>query len=1030
MEYAGKQVRLKGDPGRKGVCTGKSHQRAGRMLLQIIFPDGAEYIPLDQIDFIEECAQHPLDLLRQGKLGHHSDFRRTLIHVRLNGRLVDLIYSMEVSNTDFYAYQFKPVLKILNSATNGILIADEVGLGKTIEASLVWTELKSRFDYRRLMVLCPAMLRDKWRDELSQRFGIEANILNVADTLKTLQKATAEGEYSEFAIICSMQGLRATKKSQSSTGSATQLAEFLEEYEYERPLIDCLIIDEAHYLRNPESKTTKLGTNLRKVAEYIVMLSATPVHLRSNDLYQLLSLLDEDTFNHPSVFDQILTANQPLLQLREALIKGGMTQEEFIEKVKVAISHPLLADNRQLNAFLKEPPSKDELRSIENRAYYASKFDTINILGHVITRTRKREVIEWRVLRDPFAEKIPLSPIEKRFYDMVTSTVRKFCARSNYFEGFLLVMPQRQMSSSMPAALRAWQHRRNELSRDIIYEDIGIIIDETEDIGPLTKELLKNAHQFGSYEDLRKNDSKFNRLRKILIGFLAKNKTEKIILFSYFRATIDYLFERLNEIGIKSFVLKGGSEIDKTTVIERFENSPDHPVLLSTEVGSEGIDLQFCHLIINYDLPWNPMKVEQRIGRIDRLGQKAPRIAIWNLFYDDTIDSRIYDRLFNRLGIFEKALGGLEPILGEAIRTLTIELLKQQLTTEQEQQRIDQVYWAVKNNIMEEEKLESEAAHLVAYGDYVINKINAARQLNRWISASDIKTYVIDFLRLNYPGCDIKQIADGELEFEITLSDVAKNDFECFLKDKKIKYSSMLVRDSSNPVKCVFENKLFPVGKKRIELINQIHPLVRFITHRIQNQQNYFYPAVSIQLNSNSFARGIYVFAIQKWTIQALQDIEKLFFTAMRVAPDESQLSDIEAEKLMNESINNGHDWFEAKNLFDLEKATHYANEYCLGMADREFEKYREDMENINEDRADIQLKTLENHLQNQRRILSEIRDNHLKLNRASLAKATEGRIAALEGRVKRRRLSIMEKKQIRINKADICMGLIKVNEK
>src|SRR5690606_34956824 len=122
----------------------------------------------------------------------------------------------------------------------------------------------------------------------------------------------------------------------------------------------------------------------------------------------------------------------------------------------------------------------------------------------------------------------------------------------------------------------------------------------------------------------------------------------------------------------------------------------------------------------NYDLPWNPMKIEQRIGRIDRLGQRADSILIWNLFYGDTIDSRIYHRLYQRLKIFEYALGGIEPILGEAMRKLTAELMQDQLTSDQEEKRIHQTALALANRQQQEEKLENEASHLMAHGDYIL----------------------------------------------------------------------------------------------------------------------------------------------------------------------------------------------------------------------------------------------------------------------------------------------------------------------
>ena len=131
----------------------------------------------------------------------------------------------------------------------------------------------------------------------------------------------------------------------------------------------------------------------------------------------------------------------------------------------------------------------------------------------------------------------------------------------------------------------------------------------------------------------------------MLADYFRRNPGEKIILFAFYRATLAYLAQRLQQDGIDNILLTGASGGEKTAVIEEFRQRRDATVLLASEVASEGVDLQFCRVVINYDLPWNPMKVEQRIGRIDRIGQKSPKITIWNLFYADTIDERVYDRL-------------------------------------------------------------------------------------------------------------------------------------------------------------------------------------------------------------------------------------------------------------------------------------------------------------------------------------------------------------------------------------------------
>ena len=256
-----------------------------------------------------------------------------------------------------------------------------------------------------------------------------------------------------------------------------------------------------------------------------------------------------------------------------------------------------------------------------------------------------------------------------------------------------------------------------------------------------------------------------------------------MVLFSYFRATLDYLHERLEKDGITTIVLMGGSGYDKDEILKTFEGPAGPQVLLSSEVASEGVDLQFCRLLINYDLPWNPMKIEQRIGRIDRLGQKAPTITIWNLFYGNTIDARIYTRLFERLQIFEYALGTTEPILGGEIARMTSDLLRGHLTPEQEEQRIEQTALALRTLQRQEERLEKEAAHLVAHGDYILRQVHASRRLHRWVNSEDIRSYVMEHFKLHYPGCGFEKIAEDEEGYDITLTNEAKHHLESFIRE-------------------------------------------------------------------------------------------------------------------------------------------------------------------------------------------------------------------------------------------------------
>ena len=1028
-------VRLKSDPGRRGMSTGKSRTRGGRLLWQITFQDGVHYVPEKQLEVVPTEMEAPIDLLAEGKFGRARDLRSTITHIRLNGRLADLIYSMEITNTDFYPYQFKPVLNFLESPSNGLLIADEVGLGKTIEAGLIWTELRSRFDLRNLMILCPAMLREKWRLELMYRFGVEADIVDAKELLQVLQEYKV-GIRDRVSVICSMQGLRPNKgwtENDKLKTNSVNLARFLNENAHDEPLIDLLVVDEAHYMRNPESMTSQLGRLLRGVTGHIVLLSATPIHLKSHDLYQLLNLVDEDSFNQIHVFDDILEANEPLIKARDAILGGLKNSSELIDLLRSAQEFPLLSESRQLRRLLEMPPSNQELEDKSYTSKLANRLENINLLGKAVTRTRKREVTEWRVIREAVAEKVVMTELEQNFYEVVTGTIREYCLKREAHEGFLLVMPQRQISSSMPAALREWQRRRPEFSEQL-YEDLGIIDDNNSTKnGPLVQEIIDHVESFGDLKELMANDSKYNRLSSILKAALRTNPKEKIVLFAYFRPTLLYLEERLTHEGIKCVTLMGGVE-DKYKIIEQFKKTGGPSVLLASEVASEGIDLQFARVVINYDLPWNPMKVEQRIGRIDRLGQKAPKIYIWNLFYQDTIDERIYERLYARLDIFERALGGLEAILGDKIQSLTLELLRGDLTPQQEEERILQTAQAVANLRENEENLEGQANNLVAHGEYILHQVRAAKELGRWVSGEDLWTYVGDYLKNKYPGCQFKQLKEGQLIFDIILSEKARFDFGVYLQATRMTGQSKLAGGSIKPVRCNFTNQVGKQASGRAEVINQFHPLIRYISNQIREsisqQEIIYYPNVSVQLASHTIPRipvGTYAFYVENWSVKGVRSIEKIVYFARRIESPTHQLEDEDAEQLITTAARYGEDWPAATNVIDLGPLVEVVEE-CMEIALNRYEEFIMNIENENNDRADMQIKSAQLHLARQIAKFEEIISNLEKKGHTKMIAPTLGRQEKVKERVDHKLLDIEKKRKLQHHNKAVSLGVVRVH--
>jgi superfamily II DNA or RNA helicase len=1004
------------------------------------FPDQPSWIPEDQLEPEADALSDPIELLARGELAGVMALRRLLTHVRLSGRLANVVYSMETTNTEFYAHQFKPVLKFLNSPANGMLIADEVGLGKTIEAGLVWTELRSRYDAQRLLVLCPAMLQPKWKLELYERFGVEAEVADAKRTLEVLQSGAVEGRARGFALIGSLQGLRPRRGwlelEDETTHPGTRLAMLLRSQAESEPLIDLLVIDESHYLRNPESMNAALGRLLKAVSEHVLLLSATPVHLRSDDLYYQLNLLDEDTFNDAKLFDEVLAANAPLVEAREKVLSPQADYMGLLELLRQAAESYLLEDNRQLRSLIQDLENGDLLSDRRARAEAAWRLETLNLLGHVVSRTRKREISEWVVQREPIPEAIPLTPVEEEFYWHVTQIVRGYAAKVEGVEAFLVCMPQRQISSCMPAALRHWKSMSREADREELFEDFGYEPDEDDRPGPLVSEIVSRVGRIADLRELERNDSKYARFESIVREFIAHYPGEKLVVFSYFRATLEYLSERLSEIGVETVVLSGYVGMDKAALLERFKDQTGPRLLLSSEVGSEGIDLQFCRFMVNYDLPWNPMRVEQRIGRLDRLGQEAKKITIWNLFYKGTIDDRIYQRLYARLHIFERALGGLEEILGREVQKLTLGLLTGKLSAEQEEVEIERAAQVLENVRHQEEQLEANAANLVAYGDYILNQVTVARELKRLITGGDIERYVVDYVQEHFPGSRFTLVDASTRTYEIDLSPGAKAELGQFVERNRLQRMTALHRPSSVAQRCRFENRVAAPGVRRIELLGQLHPLVRFVSTelraRIEQGERPFWPAVAVRIQSSAskaeLKTGQYAFIVLHWSVQALQAKEHLHYAATVLGDGAAQLTDEEAERLVVTAISEGEEWLEAKGRvgIDLNACAEAAVELYADGNER-YNEYVKRGKDENADRVDVQLAALDRHLENQVKKLEEIQQRLIVAGRRSLARATEGRIAKLRERVDIRRARIESNRQVRARAELICVGIVEV---
>ena len=1038
---ANTEVRLKFSPSIAGFTTGETQQMPnGDIRIQVkVAGQRPKWYPESQLDIIQPDTG-PIDDLRLGKFAGPDALRTSLIHIRLSGRLADMIYSMEATNTEFMPYQFKPVVKMVNSPSGGLLIADEVGLGKTIEAGLIWTELRARFDAKNLLVLCPLSLTEKWRKELSEKFDIDAPILRAGELLDVLQSSSRRARGGTY--ICARDSIRPDRgwdgeeEYLSRRLKQRDLALRLQELADGDPVFDLVIMDEAHHLRNPSTQSHKIAELIRSVSEHAVFLSATPIHLRNRDLFAQLKLLDPGAFVDEADFEALIEANNPVVAARETVLHDGDV-ETALEHVDEALDNPLLADSASLARVRSRLSEGRGNLSFELRADLAAKLDTVNLLSNLVTRTRRRDVKELAIIRRVQGIKAEMTDLEREFYDEVEQAVTQYAFERDVSHRFLLASPQRMLTSSMAAALDHWR-KSDATGNDESPDQLGES-ENQQNSRPLIDH-LRTATSRWKVEDLARQDTKYDLLATQLQTHF---KGEKVVLFSTFKPTLNYLEGRLRADGFVSTLIHG--EIpDRDACLAEFRANDDIQILLSSEVGSEGLDLQFCKVLMNYDLPWNPMKVEQRIGRIDRFGQQSPYVEIRNFIHANTIDEHIWDRLYHRLQLCEQALGGFEDILGEQVRELE-KYLAQDLSEDEKIQQIEQTSLALQNNRLNKDALEQDAAGLIAHGDYILNKVQAAHDFNRWLTAPDLQSYLIGFFAEFYKRSKLVIQSDPLQPCSLTLDSDCREDFRQFCQTLRITLTTSLFNQSQSEV-------LFgkPKGNSRVEVINQQHPLVRFAAHKIENGRDLnISPAVASHLGLaegqlpastmnelGADPTGIYIITVQKWSIFGATAVEKLVYAGQRV-DDEMRISADAAEVLVTTLIQQGKfiEYF-----FQDADRDEFANTASLlfDHLNNRYSDFREEYSLELEDRANFQLRSLERHelaqknmindvLEKHQRIFDTTKDMSVKTRRGSLIKAQEGKLRKLAERIDDKRQKIERSKSYTSEAEDVAAILLKV---
>lgn len=450
-----------------------------------------------------------------------------------------------------YPHQLETLRKVVTEMRGRAILADEVGLGKTIEAGMILKEYMLRGLVRKVLILTPASLCWQWFEELRDKFGIIARI----------QRHEFDWTHSDVLIA----SIDVAKRSPHR--------EIILEIDY-----DMLIVDEAHRLKNSRTANWQLVNQISK--KFFLLLTATPVQNDLKELYNLITLLKPGQLGSYQAFKK----------------------QYMLDK--------------------RTPNNSDQLK---------------RLLGQVMIRNRRGEGTVQFTKRIVQAVPIQPTPEELSFYKAVTQFVKEEYVKSlaEKRNTFALITLQREACSSPWAAAVTLQK----------------FLENCRDPKTATRlqELIEQAMAMNTSSKLEK------------LVELVKNTKEKVLVFTEYRASMEYIRKRLEEAGFATLGFDGSLSPGRKEW-QKFLFQKYGDVLVSTESGGEGLNFQFCHHVINFDLPWNPMRIEQRIGRVHRLGQTRD-VYIYNFSTTGTIEEYIVYLLQEKISMFEMVIGELDAIL-------------------------------------------------------------------------------------------------------------------------------------------------------------------------------------------------------------------------------------------------------------------------------------------------------------------------------------------------------------------------------
>lgn len=645
---------------------------------------------------------------------------------------------------------------------------------------MILKELRARKQATRALIIVPPNLVRQWQFELKTKFNEVFSVLNT----ETVQYLRTQGhDTNPFAHYDSV-------LASADWISNKKWAELVVQVEW-----DLVIVDEAHHARlrrwGSRTQTTQLYNLVKQLAapahfanRALLFLTATPMQLEAAELYSLVELVDPALFPTEKHFERHRNQSPGLNRLVEALQQSGFPPPGHDPAEVVAqVAAWLSIDQELVKKRLQNGPSEV--------AALCEELAGRHLLSEVLIRNRKsvvggfmpRKATRWEVNLRP-DEREALDAVE----DYVLNGFNLADRTKNNAVGFVMVIFQKLMASSIRALRESLAGRRERVVKKAMQSgaaaDLEALVEDdvnlTTALGAIGAAYATEAMELDGLVELLdriKVDSKAEALLSNLKVIFEHDPHGKVLIFTEFRETQRYLAERLSGCGWEVNVFHGQQKAaEKDLSVERFRNGKGQQILICTEAGGEGRNFQFCHMLVNYDLPWNPMRVEQRIGRVDRIGQDH-LVQIFNLWVKGTIEERVLNVLERRINVFEETVGGLDPILGDTEK----DLRKVLRMADADRDRALEVLGAnleqqVNGARAAEEKLRDFIMDTKSYSREIAERITGQRSP---VSAEDQKRFIKSLLF--DVGTRVSRLGDSE--HLLTFQDPFTSDYPEFFKE-------------------------------------------------------------------------------------------------------------------------------------------------------------------------------------------------------------------------------------------------------